>query len=87
MANDGLLADFRRALPDFTDQDNVGSPIVSSLRGRLVPGRSRGAGHCPREAGRAGMRLILDFVPNHVAPTIRGCTNTLRTLSRGMIRT
>src|SRR5512146_1296622 len=26
MANEGLLADFRRALPDFTDRDNVGSP-------------------------------------------------------------
>jgi hypothetical protein len=26
MANDGLLADFRRALPDFADQDNFGSP-------------------------------------------------------------
>jgi hypothetical protein len=26
MENGGLLADFRRALPDFTDGDNVGSP-------------------------------------------------------------
>src|SRR5512138_770756 len=26
MRNQGLLADFRRALPDFTDADNVGSP-------------------------------------------------------------
>ena len=26
MNNAGLLADFRRALPDFTEEDNVGSP-------------------------------------------------------------
>jgi hypothetical protein len=26
MGNKGLLADFRRALPDLTDADNVGSP-------------------------------------------------------------
>ncbi|HEX6727581.1 MAG TPA: hypothetical protein VF078_09525 [Nitrospira sp.] len=26
MKNDGLLTDFRRALPDFRPEDNVGSP-------------------------------------------------------------
>ena len=26
MRNSGLLADFRRALPDFSEQDNTGSP-------------------------------------------------------------
>ena len=28
MQNDGLLEDFRRALPDFRPEDNVGLPIV-----------------------------------------------------------
>jgi glycosidase len=69
MANDGLLADFRRTLPDFTDQDNVGSPycvrrytVDSHLGGpeALTVARDKLA--------QRGVRLILDFVPNHVAP-------------------
>ena len=37
MANDGLLADFRRALPDFTDRGQRGLPLLCApLRGRLV---------------------------------------------------
>ncbi|MHC1741593.1 MAG: alpha-amylase family glycosyl hydrolase [Syntrophobacteraceae bacterium] len=69
MANDGLIADFRRALPDFSDQDNVGSPycvrryeVDSHLGGPKALATAR-----MKLAGR-GLRLILDFVPNHVAP-------------------
>jgi glycosidase len=67
--NEGLLADFRRALPDFRAEDNVGSPycvqqyvVASHLGGREGLVRAR------RELASRGMRLLLDFVPNHVAP-------------------
>ena len=69
MENPGLLEDFRRALPDFSPADNVGSPYC--VRRYVVDPPSRraaGAGHGPRRARRARPRVILDFVPNHVAP-------------------
>ena len=69
MTNDGLLADFRRALPDFTDKDNVGSPycvrrytVDAHLGGLEALAAARD------KLAQRGMRLILDFVPNHVAP-------------------
>jgi glycosidase len=68
-ANEGLLADFRRALPDFRPADNVGSPYC--VRDYLVDrrlGGPDGLAAARRELARRGMRLILDFVPNHVAP-------------------
>ena len=39
--NKGLLEDFRRALPDFRPEDNVGSPYcVRQIRGGRTSGRS-----------------------------------------------
>ena len=67
--NEGLLADFRRALPDFRTEDNVGSPYC--VRRYVVDaqlGGSEGLARARKELARRGMRLILDFVPNHVAP-------------------
>lgn len=69
MANDGLLADFRRALPDFREQDNVGSPYC--VRRYVVDTHLGGPDSLKvarRKLAERGMRLILDFVPNHVAP-------------------
>ncbi|HTY20765.1 MAG TPA: alpha-amylase family glycosyl hydrolase [Geobacteraceae bacterium] len=69
MGNQGLLADFRRALPDFTDADNVGSPYC--VRRYLVDerlGGEKGLAKARKELAKRGMLLILDFVPNHVAP-------------------
>jgi hypothetical protein len=67
--NAGLQADFRRVLPDFRAEDNVGSPycvrdytVDPQLGGREGLARARAA------LARRGLRLVLDFVPNHVAP-------------------
>jgi hypothetical protein len=69
MRNEGLTASFRQALPDFTEADNVGSPYC--VRRYEVDPRLGGASGLAaaraRLAGR-GIGLILDFVPNHVAP-------------------
>jgi len=69
LQNTGKIADFRRALPDFTEADAVGSPY--SVRGYVADerlGGRRGLAAARLELARRGVRLILDFVPNHVAP-------------------
>ncbi|HEX5069960.1 MAG TPA: alpha-amylase family glycosyl hydrolase [Vicinamibacterales bacterium] len=63
------LDDFRRALPDFQPADNVGSPYC--VRRYVVDphlGGPDGLAAARRQLSRRGVRLILDFVPNHVAP-------------------
>ena len=67
--NQGLLDDFRRALPDFRPDDNVGSPYC--VRQYAVDphlGGPDGLAIARRELADRGLRLLLDFVPNHVAP-------------------
>jgi hypothetical protein len=69
MRNKGLLEDFRRALPDFSAADNVGSPYC--VRRYVVDerlGGPPGLAAARDMLSRRGLRLILDFVPNHVAP-------------------
>jgi hypothetical protein len=67
--NQGLLQDFHRALPDFRPDDNVGSPYC--IRRYVADehlGGPQGLAMARRELSNRGMKLILDFVPNHVAP-------------------
>jgi hypothetical protein len=69
MRNTGLLEDFRRALPDFSGEDNVGSPYC--VRRYVVDGHlggPKGLAAARRMLSERGLKLILDFVPNHVAP-------------------
>jgi hypothetical protein len=69
MANEGLLTDFRRALPDYEDGDIVGSPYC--VRRYAVDERLGGCEALAIARGKLadrGLSLILDFVPNHVAP-------------------
>jgi hypothetical protein len=67
--NESLLGDFRRALPDFRADDNVGSPYC--VRRYVVDahlGGREGLAKAREALSRRGVRLVLDFVPNHVAP-------------------
>jgi hypothetical protein len=67
--NQSLLDELHKVLPDFALQDNVGSPYC--VRNYSVDphfGGPRGLKIARSELARRGMRLLLDFVPNHVAP-------------------
>jgi hypothetical protein len=69
MRNAALLEDFRRALPDFTERDNVGSPYC--VRRYAVDahlGGPPGLAAARKALSGRGIGLVLDFVPNHVAP-------------------
>jgi len=66
--NQQNVDDFRRALPDFRSEDNVGSPYC--VRRYVVDshlGGPEGLAQARRELASRGLNLILDFVPNHVA--------------------
>lgn len=68
-ANASLQSEFQRALPDFRIQDNIGSAYC--VRAYEVDARLGGAGGLARaraELAARGLGLVLDFVPNHVAP-------------------
>ena len=67
--NESLRESFRRALPDFVPEDNVGSPYC--VRRYTVDehlGGPKGLATAREELSSRGLKLILDFVPNHVAP-------------------
>ncbi|BDG01934.1 alpha-amylase family protein [Anaeromyxobacter oryzae] len=70
LANEELVRSFHEALPDLRpDDDIVGSPYC--IRGYAVDARLGGpAGLAKARAQLAqrGIRLVLDLVPNHVAP-------------------
>lgn len=69
MKNKGLLEDFKRAVPDFTAEDNVGSPYC--VRNYVVDahlGGPKGLSAARKALAKRSIRLLLDFVPNHVAP-------------------
>ena len=88
--NPDLVEEFRRTLPDFHPLDNVGSPYcVRRYEVDQLLGGREGLAIAREELASRGMRLILDFVPNHVAPDhpwvtehpeyfIRGCAEDAR---------
>jgi len=69
LSNDDLRASFAAALPDWQASDVVGSPYC--LRDYVVDdhlGGRDGLASAREALAARGMGLILDFVPNHVAP-------------------
>ena len=64
-----LQRSFRAALPDLSPEDVAGSPYC--VRRYAVDRRLGGAAGLAAaraELARRGLRLVLDYVPNHVAP-------------------
>lgn len=69
LQNPGNLSDFTRALPDFSPDDTSGSPYcVADYTVDEMFGGEEGLAKARNELARRGIRLILDFVPNHLAP-------------------
>ncbi|MFI0089535.1 alpha-amylase [Streptomyces bobili] len=69
LRDDTLLASFRAALPGLTEADIAGSPYC--VRNYVVDealGGPDGLAVARARLAARGLRLILDFVPNHVAP-------------------
>jgi hypothetical protein len=69
LENDGLVDSFREALPDFDAEDVVGSPYC--IRGYEVDanlGGAKGLASARKALAKRGVGLMLDYVPNHVAP-------------------
>jgi hypothetical protein len=67
--HEGIVHDMHDALPDFRETDLAGSPYcIRRYRVESILGGAEGLAIARRELARRGIRLILDFVPNHVAP-------------------
>ena len=67
--NPGLLESFHEAVPDLQEEDIIGSPycVHDYTADQRFGGRS-GLATARAALADRGARLILDYVPNHVAP-------------------
>ncbi len=97
--NAGLMSSFRATLPDLRDEDVIGSPYC--VREYVAESRFGGPGALARaraELADRGIGLILDYVPNHVAPDhpwttadpdylVRGTDAELETQPAAFVRT
>ncbi|MDY7103375.1 MAG: alpha-amylase family glycosyl hydrolase [Actinomycetota bacterium] len=64
-----LMASFRAALGDLVDADIIGSPYcIRDYRVDLHLGGRDGLATARARLAERGVGLVLDFVPNHVAP-------------------
>ncbi|MFC4068732.1 alpha-amylase [Actinoplanes subglobosus] len=67
--NEELQRSFRQALPDVRHADVVGSPYcVRRYRVDARLGGPSGLAEARSQLRARGVRLVLDYVPNHVAP-------------------
>jgi len=67
--HEGIMKDLREALPDLEDEDIAGSPYcIRDYHADACFGGDKGLDKARKELARRGLKLILDFVPNHVAP-------------------
>jgi len=86
--NPGLLEDFRRALPDFRPDDNVGSQYwVRRYEVDKRLGGHKGLARGRKEIANRGLRLILDSSPTMWRRITRGWPSILNTSFRGMLAT
>jgi hypothetical protein len=79
-----LLAEYRHTLPDYTEEDVVGSPYA--IRGYGVEtalGGDEGLARLRARLRELGLRLVLDFVPNHMAIDHTWVTERPERLVRG----
>ena len=68
-SNPEWLAEYHRVLPDFRDADVSGSPFaVKDYHVHADFGGDEALARLRDRLRRRGLRLMLDFVPNHVAP-------------------
>ncbi len=68
-SNPDWLAEYRRVLPDFRDSDVVGSPFaVRDYHVHADFGGDAALARLRERLRARDLRLMLDFVPNHVAP-------------------
>ncbi|MCX5425197.1 alpha-amylase family glycosyl hydrolase [Streptomyces sp. NBC_00078] len=84
LRDEPLRASFRDALPDLTEADISGSPYC--VRDYVVDatlGGAAGLAEARSQLAARGLRLILDYVPNHVAPDHPWLTARPHRLVRG----
>src|SRR5947209_4175363 len=66
--NPSLLEEYARTLPDFTEEDIVGSPYaIIAYRVDPAMGGDEGLADFRARLSATKLALILDFVPNHMA--------------------
>ncbi|MEO6090279.1 MAG: alpha-amylase family glycosyl hydrolase, partial [Umezawaea sp.] len=69
LVTEDMRASFRRTLPDLRSDDVIGSPYC--VRRYVVDerfGGPEGLARARKALAERGVRLVLDYVPNHVAP-------------------
>jgi glycosidase len=84
LRDESLMTSFREALPDVTEADIAGSPYC--VRNYVVDaslGGPEGLAAARAQLAARGLRLILDYVPNHVAPDHPWLTERPDCLIRG----
>jgi|SRR5579862_94104 len=69
LADPNVLAEGGRLFADFSPSDVSGSPYsIAAYQVDEQLGGTEGLAKARQELARRGLRLMLDFVPNHVAP-------------------